>query len=118
MPETIYLDLETTGLSPPDDEILEIAVVDDAGAVLLHSLVRPAHTTAWPDAEAIHGLTPADVQDAPVLEALGAGHAHSPLVRVVVRDYGVGLRQWCSVAHVVIRVEDGLLGSGTSRECD
>src|SRR6266446_5593872 len=70
VPETVYLDLETTGLSPPDDEILEIAVVDNAGAVLLHSLVRPAHTTAWPDAEAIHGLTPADVQDAPALEAL------------------------------------------------
>ena len=70
MPETIYLDLETTGLSPPDDEILEIAVVDDAGAVLLHSLVRPAHTMAWPDAAAIHGLTPADVQDAPALDAL------------------------------------------------
>jgi DNA polymerase III epsilon subunit-like protein len=70
MPETVYLDLETTGLYPPDDEILEIAVVDDAGAVRLHSLVRPAHRTAWSDAEAIHGLTPQDVQDAPTLEAL------------------------------------------------
>lgn len=70
MPETVYLDLETTGLYPPDDEVVEIAVVDAAGAVRLHSLVRPVHTTTWPDTEAIHGLTPVDGQDAPTLEAL------------------------------------------------
>jgi DNA polymerase III epsilon subunit-like protein len=67
--DTIYLDLETTGLYPPDDEILEIAIVDDAGRALLHSLVRPVRHTDWPDAVR-HRITPADVQHAPALDML------------------------------------------------
>jgi DNA polymerase-3 subunit epsilon len=38
---TVFLDLETTGLDPRTDEILEIGILDDAGRVLLDSLVRP-----------------------------------------------------------------------------
>jgi DNA polymerase III epsilon subunit-like protein len=68
--ETVYLDLETTGLYPPADEVLEVAIVDAQGQVLLESLVRPEHTTAWPEAEAIHGIAPGSVQDAPTLEGL------------------------------------------------
>ena len=37
----VYLDLETTGLDPATDEILEIGILDDDGTVLLDSLVRP-----------------------------------------------------------------------------
>lgn len=68
---TIYLDTETTGLSAAvGDELLELALVDDAGAVLLDTLVRPARRTKWPEAQAIHGIAPKDVAGAPPLEAV------------------------------------------------
>lgn len=68
---TIYMDTETTGLHGGyGDELLELALVDDAGNVLLDSLVKPQRHTDWPDAQAIHGITPADVANAPSLESL------------------------------------------------
>lgn len=72
LPGPVFLDLETTGLSAADgDEVLEIALVDMAGSVLLHSLVRPIHETEWPEAMAVNGITPAMVSAAPTLEELG-----------------------------------------------
>jgi DNA polymerase-3 subunit epsilon len=65
---TVYLDFETTGLY--DAEVVEVAIIDDSGAVLLHSLVKPVGCTEWPEAQAIHGITPADVADAPVFADL------------------------------------------------
>jgi DNA polymerase-3 subunit epsilon len=68
---TVYMDTETTGLyGECGDELLELALVDDAGIVLLESLVKPERHTEWPDAQAIHGITPADVANAPSLESL------------------------------------------------
>jgi DNA polymerase III subunit epsilon len=66
----VYLDTETTGLSPERDELVELALIDDAGGVLLDTLVRPVRLTEWPEAMAIHGITPAMVKDAPTLEQL------------------------------------------------
>lgn len=67
----VYLDTETTGLSAlGGDELLELAIVDDAGNILLDSLVRPVHRTAWPEAQAVHGIALADVADAPELDSL------------------------------------------------
>ena len=66
----VYLDLETTGLDPATDEILEIGILDDDGTVLLDSLVRPIRHRTWPRAQTIHGISPADVCDAPMLDAL------------------------------------------------
>ena len=70
---TIYLDTETTGLSPPRDEILEIGILDDQGRVLVDNLVRPVNHRAWPGAQAIHGISPADVANAPTLDELRLG---------------------------------------------
>jgi DNA polymerase-3 subunit epsilon len=73
---TVYLDTETTGLSAASgDELLELAVIDDAGKVLFETLIRPNHLTEWPAAQVIHGITPADVAGAPSLSAVLQGLA-------------------------------------------
>lgn len=70
--KTIYLDTETTGLNPDHDEVLEIAIIDDQGTVLLNTLVRPVKNTEWPIAQAINGISPDMVANAPTLEELAA----------------------------------------------
>src|SRR5919107_3816599 len=62
-PRVIYLDTETTGFGPRA-EIVDIAVVSAAGEVVLESLVQPTRRIPA-DATAIHGITNADVKDAP-----------------------------------------------------
>ena len=75
----LYLDTETTGLKE-FDEIVEIAVIDQDGKVLLDTLVKPLKRIPA-DAVAIHGITDAMVQDAlrwsevwPKLEPILRGH--------------------------------------------
>jgi DNA polymerase III epsilon subunit-like protein len=62
-PRVVYLDTETTGFGTRA-EIVDIAVVDASGQVLLESLVRPANRIPA-DVIAIHGITDADVSGAP-----------------------------------------------------
>ncbi len=64
----LFLDTETTGL---DDraEIVEIAVIDSQGAVLLESLVRPTRKIPW-DVIRIHGITDDMVAGAPTWREL------------------------------------------------
>lgn len=62
----LFYDLETTGLSPnQNDEILQLAVINGNGEVLMNTLVKPMHKRKWTDAEAIHGISPEMVKDAP-----------------------------------------------------
>jgi len=61
---TIVLDTETTGLGG-DAQIVEIAIVSTQGETLLNTLVRPTCPIP-PEASAIHGITDADVRDAPL----------------------------------------------------
>lgn len=59
----LILDTETTGLGD-DAEVVELAVIDCAGAVLLDTLVRPSGLVPA-EASAIHGITDAMLADAP-----------------------------------------------------
>lgn len=61
----VIFDTETTGLDG-HAEIVEIACIDGDGEVLLTSLVRPAHPIPR-DATNVHGITDADVRDAPTI---------------------------------------------------
>ena len=65
----VFLDTETTGTGARD-EVVEIAIIDAEGKVLINTLVRPKNRKRWPDAEAIHGIGPAQVVDAPTLDLL------------------------------------------------
>ena len=76
---TIYLDLETTGLNY-DDEILQIAIIDDDANVLLNSYVKPIYHKEWKEAEYIHGITPEDVSDAPSIIDL------MPKIKAIIKD--------------------------------
>ena len=70
--EVVCLDLETTGLYPHEtDEVLQVSICDGTGLMLLDSYVRPEKRKRWPNAERIHGITPAMVKDSPTLKELG-----------------------------------------------
>jgi len=62
-PAAIILDTETTGLDR-NAEIVEIAIMDVHGRVLLDTLIRPLGDIPT-EASAIHGIEAADVADAP-----------------------------------------------------
>lgn len=66
----VCLDVETTGLNPRADEVLQIALIDGGGEILLACYVRPAHHSSWPSAQRIHGISPSMVERCPSLVSL------------------------------------------------
>ena len=66
----IFLDTETTGLSPArGDAIVEVAIVDASGRVLVNTLVDPGRPIPW-QATRVHGITDAMVRGRPTLRVL------------------------------------------------
>lgn len=65
------VDVETTGLSPSYDRIVEISIIrlepDGDATVVLDSLVDPQRPVAGTE---VHGITDADVREAPTFEQL------------------------------------------------
>ena len=61
--QPIYLDTETTGLSPTD-EVIEICLLNHDGSVLVESLVKPVGRVSS-DALRIHQISDAMLNDAP-----------------------------------------------------
>lgn len=64
----LYLDTETTGLGP-DDQIVDIAVVDSDGSTILNTLIKPTIGIANGAAIA-HGITDEMVSSAPTFDVL------------------------------------------------
>ena len=60
----LVFDLETTGLNPAEDEILEAAIVTTDGDILFESRFKPACVTEWPKAQNVNGISPEMVADA------------------------------------------------------
>lgn len=67
----LFINTETTGLGP-DDEIVEIAIVDENGKAVLDTLVKPVNHTAWSEAQYIHKISPEMVNQAPTYDELKA----------------------------------------------
>ena len=99
--DVLYLDTETTGLGETD-EIVDIAVIDNDGRVLLDTLVKPRRPIPA-GATAIHRIADHDVVGAPswpevypvLLDAL-SGHHH---VVVFNADFDRRLIQQSCAAH-------------------
>jgi DNA polymerase III epsilon subunit-like protein len=80
----VVIDLETTGLDPSTDEVLEVAVVDINGEEYMNTFVRPVNRSEWPEAQRIHGIAPEDMENAPTLRSLAEEIKESVRDRVVV----------------------------------
>jgi len=66
----VYLDTETTGLSVHKGaRVVEIAILDEDGDVLMDTLVDPLCKIPW-QATQVHGINNQMVEDAPTLEEL------------------------------------------------
>ena len=96
------IDLETTGLNPGSDEIISFAFVTVAGgrvrlADVRHQLVRPHR---MPDGESIriHGLRPADLEDAPPLSEILDGLLEAITGRALVAHIAAVERSFLSAA--------------------
>lgn len=57
----IFLDTETTGVDTIEDEILQLAIVDADGNVLLNEYYKPQRHESWPKAERVNHISPARV---------------------------------------------------------
>ena len=76
----IYLDTETTGLSPRQGAtIVELAIVDERGKTLIDTLVNPKSPIPW-QASKVHGITDQMVRHKPTLMEI------MPEVRDIIRD--------------------------------
>jgi DNA polymerase III subunit epsilon len=91
--EFLILDLETTGLNPRHDQIVQIGIIDQIGQVVLHQTINPG-VPIPPQASATclrathrqaHGITDEAVGDAPPWETL------LPQVTAVLQGQVVGV---------------------------
>lgn len=62
MKKFICFDTETTG-TEWNAEALSLAIVDQDNNVLFNKRFKPLNHTEWPDAQAVHGISPEDVKD-------------------------------------------------------
>ncbi|WP_321893682.1 3'-5' exonuclease [Burkholderia cenocepacia] len=84
--DPLFIDTETTGLDL-QAAIVEIAVLDRAGAVLIDTLVKPAMPIPAAATE-IHGITNADVAGAPAWNTIGPQVAELLAGRLLIAHNG------------------------------
>lgn len=65
--QKVVFDLETTGLDPEKDEILQISAINERGEVLLNQYIKPLRHKSWSNAEAVNHISPDMVKDCPFI---------------------------------------------------
>lgn len=65
MYELAVLDFETTGVDPEQDEVLQVAIIDGEGRVLMDELCRPQRAVTWEAAQKVNGIAPETVAGRP-----------------------------------------------------
>lgn len=60
--ESLFCDVETTGLSS-EDEVLELALVTKDEKIIFNRRFGTVNRRKWPQAEKIHGISPEDVNN-------------------------------------------------------
>lgn len=68
--QKVIFDIETTGLDPEQDEILQFSAINENGEVLLNTYIKPISHTEWKDAEAINHISMEMVSDCKTMEEL------------------------------------------------
>ena len=68
--QKVIFDIETTGLNPEQDEILQFSAINENGEVLLNTYMKPTNHTDWKDAETIHHISPEMVSHCKTMEEL------------------------------------------------
>lgn len=107
--QPIYLDTETTGLDPRA-EIVEIALIDHDGAVLLDSLVKPTRPIPY-EATRVHRISDGMVADAPTWAELW------PQIQALLNGRRVGIYnaefdlRMIAQSHAAYRVAERAAGS-------
>lgn len=61
--DCLIIDFETTGKDTATAEVLQVSIIDGWGLTLLNQYCKPERATAWPGAQAVHGITPEMVED-------------------------------------------------------
>lgn len=65
----VVLDFETTGVNRyGDDEVVQVAIINQDEEILINELCKPKHHKSWPSAEKIHGISPSLVKNKPSFE--------------------------------------------------
>lgn len=61
--DVVLFDTETTGKYADKDEILELAIIDGLGNVLMNKRFKPVKHETWEGAENVHHISPKDVKN-------------------------------------------------------
>lgn len=78
--KVICLDVETTGLNPDEDEILQLSIIDGNNNILFNEYIKPNKRKRWPKAQEIHGISYQMVKDKPTIDE------HLPLLNQIIND--------------------------------
>ena len=65
----IFFDVESTGLNPDQDEILQLSIINEMEEVLFNDYLRPVRHETWREAEKIHHISPEMVRDKQTFES-------------------------------------------------
>ena len=103
----IVFDVETTGLSFENDEILQISICNGNGKILMNQYFRPESHFSWGEAEKINGISPRMVEDKPFIkEYIEKIQDIIDSAKLLVTYNGTFDRSFLSAAGVVFKGQD------------